>query len=64
MKTKLKIIDVESSGEKIWYGGAFSHMFVYSKYHGNFILRGYIKEIEEFLKKKLHSLFLQSEFLS
>ncbi len=46
----LPIIEVPASGKKQWYGGAFTIAFVKSK-KGNFILRGYIKEIEEYLKK-------------
>lgn len=50
-KKSYPIIDIPASGFKTWYGGAYSFVFVYSKYNGNFILRGYIKEVEEYLKK-------------
>lgn len=46
-----KIIDVPANGNPEWYGGAFTLAFVYSKYNGNFILRGYVKEVQEYLKK-------------
>ena len=40
-----KEILVESSGVKGWYGGAYTLVFVYSE-HGNFVLKGYMKEVE------------------
>jgi hypothetical protein len=45
------IIDVPANGCPNWYEGAFTLYFVYSKHHGNFILRGYRKEVDEYLKK-------------
>jgi len=45
------IIDVKASGVPTFYGGAYCLCFVYSKYNGNFVLRGYIKEVDEYLKK-------------
>ncbi len=48
---KYEIIDVPASGKRGWSGGAYCLCFVYSKYKGNFVLRGYMKEIEEYLKK-------------
>ena len=47
---KYKVIEVPPTGKRKWYGGARTMMFVYSKYHGNFILKGYHKEVEEYLK--------------
>ena len=32
-------------------GGAYTLCFVYSKYNGNFVLRGYMREVEDYLKK-------------
>jgi hypothetical protein len=48
---KYPIIDVPADGESGWYGGAFCLCFVYSKYEGNLVLRGYSKEVEEYLTK-------------
>lgn len=48
---KYPVIDVPASGKSGWSGGAYCLCFVYSKYKGNFVLRGYIKEVEEYLKK-------------
>lgn len=62
MKKELKIIDVEHSGRKCWYGGAYVYMFVYSKYHGNFILRGYLKEVVDYLKKNYTHYFYKINF--
>lgn len=45
------VIDVPASGKPDWSGGAFVLCFVYSKQHGNFILRGYVKEVQEYLKQ-------------
>jgi len=60
----LKIIDIPSSGESNWAGGAYSFFFVYSKYHGNFILRGYYKECEEYLKKNYTHYFVNRTLFS
>lgn len=51
LNNKYPIIDVPASGKSEWWGGAFTLCFVYSKYKGNFVLRGYMKEVEEYLKK-------------
>lgn len=48
---KYPVIDVPADGESRWMGGAYCLCFVYSKHHGNFILRGYHREVEEYLKK-------------
>jgi len=51
LSKKYKVIDVPASGKRGWMGGAYSLTFVYSKYNGNFVLRGYIGEVQEYLKK-------------
>jgi hypothetical protein len=51
LNKKYPVIDVPASGKPTWMGGAYVLCFVYSKYKGNFILRGYFKEVEEYLKK-------------
>lgn len=51
MKKGYPVIDVPADGEPKWYGGAFALYFVYSKYKGNFILRGYSDEVDKYLKK-------------
>lgn len=46
-----KIIEISGAGKKSWIGGAWTIAFVYSKYHGNFILKGFYKEVVEQLSK-------------
>ncbi|RLD65614.1 MAG: hypothetical protein DRI95_08325 [Bacteroidetes bacterium] len=48
---KMKEIILPNSGKKSWMGGAYTLTFVYSK-EGNYHLKGYIDEVEEYLKKK------------
>ena len=48
---KYPVIDVPASGKPEWSGGAYTLCFVYSKYKGNFVLRGYMREVENYLKK-------------
>ena len=50
-KDKYPIIDVPANGKPDWHKGAFTLCFVYSKYQGNFILRGYRGEVMDFLEK-------------
>lgn len=47
---KYPIIQVPANGYPTWIGGARTWCFVYSKYHGNFILEGFRHEVEKFLK--------------
>lgn len=47
-------INVQANGKCGWMGGAFSLSFVYSN-RGNFLLKGYVKEVEEYLKKEKQS---------
>ena len=51
LNKKYPIIDVPASGKSEWMGGAYTLCFVYSKHKGNFVLRGYMREVEEYLKK-------------
>ena len=48
---KYKVIEIPSDGNSGMYGGAFTLCFVYSKYDGNFVLSGYMREVEAFLEK-------------
>jgi hypothetical protein len=50
-KGKYPIIKVPASGKPDWYNGARTMCFVYSRNHGNFILEGYRREVDEYLKK-------------
>lgn len=51
LNKKYPVIDVPASGKSRWLGGAYTLCFVYSKYKGNFVLKGYMKEVEDYLKK-------------
>ena len=48
---KYPSIEIEPSGVKGWIGGAYCICFVYSKYDGNFVVKGYVREVDEYLKK-------------
>lgn len=61
LKTLYPIIDVPASGNYCWIEGAYSLLFVYSKYKGNFILRGYLGEVEKYLKENYtHYIYYRS----
>lgn len=51
MKKEYPVIEVQSDGGRGWYEGARCMFFVYSKHSGNFIVKGYRREVEEYLKK-------------
>jgi len=48
---KYPVIEVPAKGKSHWGDGAYCLCFVYSKYNGNFVLKGYYREINEYLKK-------------
>lgn len=48
---KYKVIEVSADGTSGMYGGAYTLCFVYSKYNGNFVLKGYLREVEKYLKE-------------
>ena len=48
---KYPAIDIPADGKRGMPGGAYCLCFVYSKYKGNFVLKGYVREVEEYLKK-------------
>jgi len=50
-KGKYPVIQVPALGVPVWYGGARTWCFVYSRNHGNFILEGYSHEVDEYLHK-------------
>jgi len=50
MKKELTPIIISSSGERTWLGGAYVLAFVYSK-KGNFLVKGYMNEVKEYIKK-------------
>ena len=50
-KYEFQIIDVPATGKSDWWEGAYTMCFVYSKHKGNFILRGWRREVMDYLKK-------------
>jgi len=48
---KYPVIEVKAEGKTYWGEGAYCLCFVYSKYNGNFVLKGYYREVKEYLKK-------------
>ena len=50
-KTLIKEILVPASGKSTMFGGAWCIVFVTSE-NGNFVLKGYMKECEEYIKRK------------
>jgi len=52
------VIDVPSTGKPVWGGGARVLAFVYSRYAGNFVLKGYYKEVQDYLKKNYTHYFV------
>jgi len=48
---KYPVIEVPAAGKSCWSEGAYCLCFVYSKYKGNFVLKGYYREVKEYLKK-------------
>ena len=48
---KYPVIEIPADGKSGMNGGAYCLCFVYSKYDGNFVLKGYMREVKEYLKK-------------
>ena len=48
---KYPVIEVPADGKSGMSGGAYCLCFVYSKYNSNFVLKGYMREVKEYLKK-------------
>ena len=48
---KYPVIEVPAEGKTCWGEGAYCLCFVYSKYNGNFVLKGYYREVKKYLKK-------------
>lgn len=51
LNKKYPIIDIPADGKSGMMGGAYCLCFVYSKYKGNVVLRGYMREVENYLKE-------------
>jgi len=59
MKNKLTTIIVPAKGKQEWWGGAFTLTFVYAP-HGNFLLKGYKREVDEYLSTHFKRYFSRS----
>lgn len=51
LNKKYPVIEIPTDGRSGMIGGAYTLCFVYSKYNGNFVLKGYLREVEAYLKK-------------
>lgn len=51
MEKEYPVIEILSDGRHNWYEGARCMFFVYSRDNGNFILKGYRREVEKYLKE-------------
>lgn len=54
---KYPVIEISPDGENGMMGGAYCLCFVYSKYKGNVLLKGYMREVEKYLKKNFTHYF-------
>ena len=59
---KYPVINVPAAGKTGWYDGAYCLCFVYSKYNGNFVLKGYYREVKDYLKKNYTHYFYNMSF--
>ena len=48
---KYPVIEIPADGKSGMMGGAYCLCFVYTKHKGNVILKGFMREVEEYLKK-------------
>lgn len=58
MNKNYPVIEIPADGKPDWFEGAYCLVFVYSKYYGNFILKGYRREVEAYLKKNYTHYFI------
>lgn len=58
MKKQLKVIEIPKTGKKDWGGGAFTYAFVYSN-KGNFLVKGYLREVEIYIGKNFSRYFVR-----
>ena len=45
------VIEIPADGKSGMMGGAYCLCFVYTKHKGNFVVKGYVREVEEYVKK-------------
>ena len=51
LNKRYPVIEVKAEGKSTWGEGGYCLCFVYSKYNGNFVLKGYLREVKAYLKK-------------
>jgi len=49
------VVEVPADGKSGMMGGAYCLAFVYSKHKGNVVIKGYMREVEEYIKKNFKS---------
>ena len=52
------VIEVPADGKSGMMGGAYTLAFVYSKHKGNVVVKGYRREVEEYIKKNFTHYFV------
>jgi len=52
------VIEVPADGKSGMMGGAWVMAFVYSKHKGNVVVKGYMREVEEYIKKNFTHYFV------
>ncbi len=52
------VVNVQADGESGMSGGAYVLAFVYSKHKGNVVVKGYMREVEEYIKKNFTHYFV------
>jgi len=52
------VVEIPSDGKSGMAGGAYVLAFVYSKYKGNVVIKGYMREVEEYIKKNFTHYFV------
>jgi len=55
---KYQEINIPASGKSGMMGGAYTIAFMYSKHNGNIVFKGYMREIEEYIKKNYTHYFV------
>ena len=45
------VIEIPADGNSGMAGGAYCLCFLYTKHKGNFVIKGYVREVEEYVKK-------------
>ena len=52
------VVEIASDGKSGMAGGAYVLAFVYSKFKGNVVVKGYMREVEDYIKKNFTHYFV------